>query len=68
MGCSGSVSLGPKLSLVLNRARTPGALSSAVVVRNVEARDEEPNVDKSFGDKDQKIDVFELPPQKALID
>ena len=41
MGCSGSVSLGPKLSLVLNRARTPGALSSAVVVRNVEARDEE---------------------------
>ena len=39
------------------------------MVRNVEGSAiwGETKVDKLSGDKDQKIDVFELPPQKALI-
>ena len=68
MGCSGSVSLGLKLSLALNSA----ARTRLCIIGSGEEcgskRRREPNVDKSFGDKDQKIDVFELPPQKALID
>ena len=67
MGCSGSVSLGLKLSLALNSA---ARTRLCIIVSGEECGSAirgETKVDKLSGDKDQKIDVFEPPPQKALI-
>ena len=59
MGCSGSFSLAPKVSLVLNSSRTQECI---IVNCGEECWSKiwgETEVDKLSGDKDQKIDVFD---------